>query len=129
MSKKEKQVSIDDIIDQTFRHLEDVVDANTMVGDIINLGDKMFVLPVSKISVGLISGGGNIPKSKQKEINAGCGMGFNIVPVGFVAVSNNDINFLPVNTGMDMTKNLIDKMFKLYEIHANKQMEADNEKD
>ena len=115
MSNKTKinKDSIDCIIENTFNHIKDIVDANTVVGNIIDLGNKMFIIPVSRISVGMVSGGG-VPSGK-KNINAGSGTGFNIEPIGFITIANLNFDFLPVNTTADISKNLIDSLVKVYE--------------
>lgn len=128
MSKKENKNEIDNVIDSTFSHIKNIVDANTVVGEIIDLGNKMFIIPVSKINVGLISGGGNMPKAKNNGITAGSGTGFNIIPVGFITIANFDFKFLPVNSTDDLSKTLLDNIFKLCEIFANKaSKEPENE--
>ena len=115
MSKKQqKNDSIDNIIENTFNHIKDIVDANTVVGDIIELGKSMYIIPVSKISVGLISGGGSVPKTKN-NISAGSGTGFNVIPIGFITIKNSVFDFLPVNIPSDISKSVIDGMFKIYE--------------
>ena len=128
MSKKQnKKDSLDNIIENTFEHLKDIVDANTVVGNIIDIGNSMFLIPVSKISVGLVSGGGVMPKSKN-NVNAGSGTGFNITPIGFITVANLNFNFLPVNTAADMSKGIIDSLMKIYETLANQEKEKNDEK-
>jgi len=129
MPKKEKnkQDSLDIIIENTFSHIKEIVDANTVVGEIIDLGNKMYLIPVSKISVGLISGGGVLPKGKN-NVNAGSGTGFNIVPIGFITISNLNFNFLPVNTASDISKSVLDGMFKLFE-NLVKTKEGENEEE
>lgn len=115
MSKKEnKKDGIDNIIENTFNHLKDIVDANTVVGNIIDIGNKMYLIPVSRVSVGLISGGGIMPKSKN-NINAGSGTGFNIEPMGFITVSNLNFGYLPVNTASDIGKTFIDTLMQVYD--------------
>lgn len=118
MSKKEKENSannIENVIENTFSHIKDIVDANKVVGNIIKVSDNNYIIPVSKISVGLISGGGEIPKQKGENLNACSGTGFNITPIGFVAVSDSIINFLPVNNCNDLSKNVLDLMYKFYD--------------
>ena len=131
MSKKEKieKSQIDDIIENTFEHIKDIVDANTVVGKIIELGKNMYLIPVSKISVGLISGGGSMPKGKEQNVSAGSGTGFNIVPIGFVAVSNLEFKFISVNSTQDMSKNILDLMFKLYENSVSNKKDISDEKE
>lgn len=123
MSKKDKEKSnlgIDNVIENTFNHLKDIVDANTVVGKVIKVTDNNYLIPVSKISVGLISGGGTIPKAKSENLSAGSGTGFNIVPIGFVAISQNDFKFVPVNVVTDLSKSLIDLCYKLYDMYFKK---------
>lgn len=109
MSKKEKKLSdLDSIIENTFSHIRDIVDANTVVGDIIDIAPGLHILPISKISVGLISGGGNMLKGKKNDnINAGSGTGFNIVPIGFITIANSSFGFIPINNG-DISKGIFD---------------------
>lgn len=131
MSKKEnskQENNIENVIENTFSHIKDIVDANTVVGNIIKINDKNYMIPVSKISVGLISGGGSIPKGKNQNQNMGSGTGFNIVPIGFVAVTQMGMKFLPVNQVSDISKSLIDLAFKMYEIFVQKDEENRNEK-
>lgn len=131
MSKKEKEEKsqIDNIIENTFEHIKDIVDANTVVGKIIEIGKNMYLIPVSKISVGLISCGGSMPKGKEQNVSAGSGTGFNIVPIGFIAVSNLDFKFMPVNTTGDMSKNILDMMFKFYENYVANKKDINDEKE
>lgn len=129
MSKKEnknQENNLENVIENTFNHLQDIVDANTVVGKIIKVTDKNFLIPVSKISVGLFSGGGNMSKSKGENISAGSGTGFNIVPIGFVACTDFELKFLPVNTTNDLSKSLIDICFNLYDKYF-KKGESDDE--
>ena len=129
MSKQtSKKDSLDNIIENTFNHIKDIVDANTVVGNIIDIGNKMYLIPVSRISVGLISGGGMLPNNKN-NINAGSGTGFNIEPMGFITVTNLNFNFIPVNTTSDLSKNLIESLVKIYEKVLNKDMERDCEEE
>lgn len=133
MPKKEKENlnnNVENVIENTFSHLKDIVDANTVVGKIIKVSDKNYIIPVSKISVGLISGGGTIPKQKGENVNACSGTGFNIVPIGFVAVYSNNIEFLPVNTCNDLSKNVIDLLYKFYDnLESSKKVEDSNGKE
>ena len=103
---------VEELLSSTFKQIKDIVDANTVVGKPIKLSDKTYIVPVSKVNVGLISGGGVFPKGKSS--NMGTSTGFNIIPIGFVSVSESIVNFIPVNTD-NTTKNIIDNIFKLSE--------------
>ena len=115
MQDKREHDSLESVINKTFNHINDIVDANTVVGTTIKLTNNLFIIPVSKISVGMISGGGCVPKSKKNNLNAGSGTGFNIVPIGFVVLKESNVTFIPVNTIDDASKKIIDGAFKLFE--------------
>jgi len=127
MSEKKKD-SLDSIIDNTFDHIKNIVDANTVVGKKIELGNGVFVIPVSKISVGLVSGGGTLAKPKN-AVNAGSGTGFNIIPVGFITIANNAFNFLSVTSEIDIGKNIIENLINIVGnyFESNKNVGADDE--
>ena len=50
---------LNDVLDDSIRQVRELVDANTSVGAPIALGDGITLVPISKISVGLASGGGS----------------------------------------------------------------------
>ena len=127
MSKKaNKRDSLDTIIENTFNHIKDIVDANTVVGNIMQIGNKLFLIPVSRISVGLISGGGVLPKG-NKNVNAGSGTGFNIEPIGFITISDMNFDFITVNKTSDLSKTLIESVINLYDKLIEKEKENGNE--
>jgi len=122
--KDEKKKNIDDVIESTFSHIKDIVDANTVVGKVIKITDNIMVIPISRISVGLVSGGGSMAK---KSINAGSGTGFNIEPVGFVAINGGLLEFLPVHAGNDMGISIMDSIVKIFDRYLEKSGEEINE--
>lgn len=110
---------IDEIINSTFNQLKNIVDANTIVGKTIKIREDIIIIPISKISVGLVSGGGSI--AKKNNTTVGTTTGFNIVPIGFVSINNSVLSFMSVNTENN-TKELIDNLFKLSENILNKEV-------
>lgn len=128
MSKKSQNPSpsIDEVIDGTFEKLKNILDANTVVGKVITLGNT-HILPISKISVGIVTGGGNLPK--KNNLSAGTGSGFNIIPIGFITISDGIANYLPVNNEVGVNK-VLDGIFKMYEVLSSKQnSEGESEKE
>lgn len=118
MSKKQKdkELKVDEIIENTFNSIRDIIDSNTVIGKPITVGST-YIFPISKVSVGIITGGGNI---KKKDISAGSGSGFNIVPIGFVTLQDGSVNYLPVNNDVGVNK-VVDGLFKVYDAIINKQ--------
>lgn len=84
--------------------IKKIVDVNTIVGDAIITPDGSTVIPVSKVSLGFVSGGGEYGKDiKDNENNikfpfvGGGGAGMTLNPIAFVVVKDNDIRLLNVN--------------------------------
>ena len=64
--------SIKSIMDVTMDKLRAMVDANTIIGDPIVVGD-VTLLPVSKVSFGLATGGSDFPSKTQSGLFGGGG--------------------------------------------------------
>lgn len=85
---------LDKMIDSTFEKLKNIIDANTSIGDRVSLGNNKFVVPISKINVGIVSGGGECPNKKSVGKTAGTTSGFSITPIGFITVTENGIDYI-----------------------------------
>ena len=129
MPKKEKNnESIDNIIENTFSQIKNIVDANTVVGEVIKITDNIMIVPISKISVGLVSGG-ILPKSKKDMGGAGSGTGFNIEPIGFVSINNGVLEFSPITTSSDLGMGLMESIIKIYDRYLEKSEKDKYEKE
>lgn len=80
---------LQDIIQTSLENLRSMVDANTVIGQPIHTESGTTIIPISKISVGYVSGGldynGKTPATKQ-NFGGGGGTGLSISPVGFLTV-------------------------------------------
>lgn len=96
--------SLQEIMNNTLDNLKGIVQSEDMIFKPIYIDNNTMAIPLSKVSVGFVSGGGggeikNIKDSKSNiEPYAGCGGGgISIAPLGFLVVSNNK----PVLVKMD----------------------------
>lgn len=88
--------SIKAIMDTTMDKLKAMVDANTIIGDPITVGE-VTLLPVSRVSFGLATGGSDFPSKHQSELfGGGGGAGVTISPVAFIAVNGDSVKMMPV---------------------------------
>lgn len=89
--------NIGSIIDVTMEKLRAMVDADTILGTPVTV-DGNTIVPVSKVSFGLATGGSDFPSKNQKEIfGGGGGAGVSITPMGVIAMSSGNIKFIPIN--------------------------------
>ena len=114
--------NIKGLMDSTMGNLRGMVDADTIIGSPLVVGD-VTLFPVSKVAFGLASGGCDFPsKTTQSGLfGGGGGAGVTITPVAFVAVSGQNIRMLPVYSDMtavdkaiNMAPELIDKVKDLF---------------
>lgn len=89
--------SIKNMLDVTMDKLRAAVDANTVVGNPIEVGN-MTLIPVSKVAFGMASGGSDFPtKNEGCAFGGGAGAGVSVIPVAFLAVSGDSVRVLPIS--------------------------------
>ena len=92
--------SIKGIMDITMDKLRAMVDANTIIGDPIVVGD-ITLIPVSKVSFGVATGGSDFPSKTQSGLfGGGGGAGVTLSPVAFIAVNGQNVKMMPVYNEM-----------------------------
>lgn len=88
--------SIKGIMEVTMEKLRAMVDANTIIGDPIVVSD-ITLIPVSKISFGVATGGSDFPSKTRNDIfGGGGGAGVTVSPVAFIAISNGNAHMMPI---------------------------------
>ena len=91
---------IGDLMGEIVDKVREIADANTIVGQPIVTGE-VTIIPISRLSVGVGSGGTEFgSKHKKPEDNScfggGAGAGINLIPVGFLVVKDGSVMLLPV---------------------------------
>ena len=92
---------INAILEESLAKIKNIIDVDTVIGEQITTPDGMKIIPVTKVSVGFVAGGGeysqNLPIKKQKKdypFAGGSGTGFSITPIGFLIEKNDIIKFI-----------------------------------
>lgn len=113
---------ISDMIRTSLENVKDIVDSNTVIGEAVPTSNGTVIIPVSKVSIGIATGGLDY-KGKTKEQNkpanfggAG-GTGVSVKPVAFLVVkADGDVALLnvdyPTESGADDTVELIASLIK-----------------
>lgn len=93
------------IIDDTMKNLKNIVDVNTVLGAPVTSPDGTIIIPVSKIIVGFVSGGGEFSVTNSKAqaptfpFAGGSGSGFTLVPLGFLVGREQNYRFVSTDNG------------------------------
>lgn len=91
--------SIKDILNSSLDQVRSAIDANTIVGQPIYSANGTVIYPVSKISIGMATGGVDIPEktTSNKNFGGGGGTGISVSPIGFLTVyANGAVEMLPL---------------------------------
>ena len=113
--------NIKNIMDSTMNNLHAMVDADTIVGSPITVGD-ITLIPVSKVAFGLATGGSDFPsKNQQGLFGGGGGAGVTITPIAFMAITGSTVKMLPIynevtsiEKAIDMAPEILEKAKELF---------------
>ena len=93
---------VKDILSETLGNLKSIIDVDTVMGDPLKMADGTTIIPITKVSVGFVSGGGeysgeNIKKKFKYPFSGGSGAGFSIKPIGFLVGKNDNFKIISIN--------------------------------
>lgn len=95
-----KDSKIESLIDVSLQKIRTMVDVNCVIGSAITMPDDSIIIPISKVSVGFVVGGGEYNDLNAKRNSAdfpmagGTGGGFTVSPIGFFVVSNDKFKII-----------------------------------
>ena len=97
-----KEQSASGILATAIEKIKDMVDCQTIVGDAIDAGDGIKVIPISKVTYGFASGGSDFPTKTSKDLfGGGGGAGVTISPVAFLVINNGDVSVKYISEGIE----------------------------
>lgn len=114
-----KEQSAAGILGTTIEKIKDMVDSRTIIGDPIDAGNGIKVIPVSKVTYGFASGGTDFPTKSSKDLfGGGGGAGVTLTPVAFLVINNGNVSIKYISEGPDasvervvgMIPDLVDKL-------------------
>ena len=109
---------IESLMRTTMDSLKDMVDVNTVVGEPVETKEGTVIIPVSRVSFGFVTGGGDeavageggqsepVQEGEEQSqspsgsmpFTGGTGAGVSVRPVGFLVVGERKVRFLPVDS-------------------------------
>lgn len=141
---------IENIIDSSIEQIKKMVDVSTVIGTPIASGNDTMILPVSKVSIGFVVGGGEYGKmgsakqasfllNEQKSEKNNCerfpfagttAVGMCLKPLSFVAIEDKEIRILPASQdgAGDRIMDLLPRMLKSLERLINTSIDSIKQK-
>ncbi len=117
-----KDKKIESLIDISLDKIRSLIDVNCVIGNPISLPDETSIIPISKVTVGFVSGGGEYNDLNAKRNSAdfpmagGTGGGFGVTPMGFFVVGKDKFKLIRADKSsayMSLIKNATDVLAKL----------------
>lgn len=125
MRSEKENNKINDVVETAMKNLGELIDVNTVVGSPLKTEEGDLVIPVSKVTFGILSGGGEygklniFQKNSDLPYSAGNGAIVSVKPCGFlIKRCGEEYKVLSVDNGalggaldktMDFIANLGDK--------------------
>lgn len=114
--------SLNDLIDGAMSKIKTLIDSSTVVGESVVTDDGVTIIPISRVSVGFVVGGGEYADMSARRVAnhfpmaGGSSGGMSLSPVGFLIVQEGSVDFVNVEnkslyqTILNMVNALINKL-------------------
>ena len=101
--------NVSELLGASMSKVREMVDANTVVGSPIHISDEVTLLPISKISFGLASGGADFTTKNAPagSFGGGAGCGVKITPVAFIVIQGEKVRIMPISEPASTTADRI----------------------
>lgn len=93
---------INEILTNTLDKFKNIANVDSVVGSPISLDDGTTLIPISKVSAGFISGGGQYDAKNAKSqdgypFSGGGGSGYCVHPLGFISVRLGQVKMISID--------------------------------
>ena len=105
---------IESMMTTAMEQIKQMVDVNTIIGDPVQTRQGKVILPISKVSLGFVAGGGEYGKggsiresnkdATENPFAGGSGAGICISPVAFMVVEDETVRLMPVESNHAMER-------------------------
>lgn len=123
--------SVNGLIDKAMDKIKTIVDSSTIIGDKVVTPNGSVIIPISKVSVGYVVGGGEYADLSARRVAnhfpmaGGSSGGMSVTPVGFLIENEGEVKFVNVEnkslyqTVLNMFNALLSKVEKSEEKKKN----------
>ncbi len=122
--------NINGLIDSAMEKIKTIVDSSTIIGEKVETDDGTVILPVSKVTVGYVVGGGEYADLSARRVAnhfpmaGGSSGGMSVTPVGFLVVYRGEVKFINVEN-----KSLYQTVLNMFNALLSKLQEEQNKEE
>lgn len=105
---------IEEVMTSAMNNLRSLVDVDIVVGKAINTTSGLTIIPLTKVTMGFVSGGGEYNselKDYKKDLaypfSGGSGGGLSLKPIGFLVIDNKQVDLIKIDS-----KSAIEKLIE-----------------
>ena len=138
----ENTQNVGNVLDVTVDKMRAMADADTIIGNKIELEEGVSAIPVFKVCYGFAGGGSDfatskVPAPKNVIFAGGGGGGMTVTPVAFLVCKNGDVQILNINSpivtgnetaasrAVGLVPDMFDKVVSLYKESKNTKEQKD----
>jgi sporulation protein YtfJ len=112
---------VEKLLDTSIQKIKTLMDSNTIIGDTVISPSGLIIIPISKITVGFITGGGEYSDLSERRVAnhypmaGGSSGGMSVTPIGFLVETENEVKYIDIEN-----KNTYQTILKLFNSLAEK---------
>ncbi len=93
-----EQKPVERVVETAFARIKTLVDGDTVIGKPMTLDDGTTIVPISRVTLGMLTGGGEYGEAgvASYPFAGGSGVGASVVPIGFLVRKNDSYKVLKV---------------------------------
>lgn len=105
---------IGDLLKISMDSIRDMIDVNTVVGNMCKISDGISVIPISKVKCSFITGGldnktEDVKADKDYPFGGATGGSVNITPVAFLVLEGSETKILHLDDSIHLYEKMIDE--------------------
>lgn len=119
MKEQNNSKFLEDLVSSSLSKIEELSQSKTIIGNPIMCPNSTVIIPISKVTIGFVVGGGecnSVNKKTPYPTCGGSGGGVNVCPIGFIVNTHDEVKFIDVEnkstyqTILNLANSIISKM-------------------
>ena len=109
---QQQEHTVERIMDNAFTKIRTLVEADTVIGTPVVTADGVSIIPISKITAGFLTGGGEYSDMSRQTYTeypfaGGSGAGVSVSPVGFLVSDGKSVKLVNIDDKNPLEKILV----------------------